>query len=204
MMPAMTRVYLARHGETDWNRVGRWQGHADVPLNDAGRAQAQALARRAGPLQIEKIYTSDLARARQTADVVADQVGLTAVIAPDLREVDVGSWSGLSRAEARRRHPAGYRRWLAGRTGWDDGETYEALHARAVAAFERICADQPGRTLLLVTHAGPIRAIASHALGLPSVLDRIRIGGGANGSLSLVERLEAGLQLAILNDEGHL
>jgi broad specificity phosphatase PhoE len=204
MMRLMTRVYLARHGETDWNRAGRWQGHADVPLNDAGLAQARALARRVAPLGVEKIYTSDLMRARQTAEPIADATGLRPVVAPDLREVDVGSWSGLAREQARERHPEGYRRWLDGRTGWDDGETYEELHVRAVGAFERICADQEGRTLLLVSHGGTIRAIASHVLGLRVTEDRRRIGGGANGSLSLVEGDGHGFRLAILNDEGHL
>jgi broad specificity phosphatase PhoE len=204
MMRAMTRVYLARHGETDWNRSRRWQGHADTHLNEAGLTQARALGRRLAALGIEKIYTSDLARARETAVLVGEAVGVTPVAAPDLREVDVGSWAGLTREAARARDPEGYRRWLAGATGWSDGETYEALHERAVAAFERLTADQPERTLLLLTHNGPIRAIVSHALGLPPTADRRRIAGGANCSLSLLHRHASGITLSILNDEGHL
>jgi len=75
----VTRILLARHGETDWNRVGRWQGHADPPLNDAGRTQAAELAERLAGDGIAAIYSSDLMRASQTARVVADRLGLAVV-----------------------------------------------------------------------------------------------------------------------------
>lgn len=162
----MTRILLARHGETEWNRVGRWQGHADPPLNDAGRGQAAELAERLAGDGIAAIYSSDLIRASQTARVVADRLGLPVVEDEALREINVGSWSGLTRAEVEQRFPEGYARWLGGEIG-HDGETREELTTRVVGAVERIAAAHPAGTILVVTHGGAIRAIRRHADGDP-------------------------------------
>jgi len=162
----VTRILLARHGETDWNRVGRWQGHADPPLNDAGRGQAAELAERLAGNGIAAIYSSDLVRASQTAHVVADRLGLAVVEEAGLREIDVGSWSGLTRAEVEQRFPEGYARWLRGDIG-HDGETREELSERVVGAVERIAAAHPGDTILAVTHGGAIRALRRYADGDP-------------------------------------
>ena len=178
----MTRILLARHGETDWNRVGRWQGHADQPLNDAGRSQAAELAERLAGDGIAAVYTSDLVRASQTASIVADRLGLTVVEDAGLREIDVGSWSGLTRAEVEQRFPQGYARWLGGEIG-HDGETREELTERVVGAVERIAAEHPEGTILVVTHGGAIRAIRRHASGDPG--DSIENCG--TSSLELVD-----------------
>jgi probable phosphoglycerate mutase len=162
----VTRILLARHGETDWNRAGRWQGQADPPLNDAGRGQAAELAERLAGDGIAAIYSSDLVRASQTARVVADRLGLAVVEDEGLREIDVGSWSGLTRAEVEQRFPEGYARWLGGELG-HDGETREELTERVVGAVERIAAGHPSETILVVTHGGAIRAIRRHADGDP-------------------------------------
>jgi probable phosphoglycerate mutase len=163
---ARTRILLARHGETEWNRVGRWQGQADEPLNETGRRQAAELAERLAGDGITAIYTSDLARARETADAVARRLGLEVVEDAGLREIDVGSWSGLTRAEVEQRFPEGFARWLRGEIG-HDGETREQLTDRVVAAVERIAAEHPSETILVVTHGGAIRAIRRHAAGDP-------------------------------------
>src|SRR6188472_891573 len=178
----MTRILLARHGETDWNRVGRWQGHADPPLNDAGRSQSAELAERLAGDGIASIYSSDLRRASQTAHVVADRLGLAVVEDAGLREIDVGSWSGLTRAEVQQRFPDGYARWLNGEIG-HDGETREELTERVVGAVERIAAEHPEGTILVVTHGGAIRAIRRHASGDPG--DSIENCG--TSSLELVD-----------------
>ena len=178
----MTRILLARHGETDWNRVGRWQGHADLPLNDAGRTQAAELAERLAGDGIAAIYSSDLMRASQTARVVADRLGLAVVEDAGLREIDVGSWSGLTRAEVEQRFPEGYARWLGGEIG-HDGETREELTERVVGAVEQIAAEHPEGTILVVTHGGAIRAIRRHASGDPG--DSIENCG--TSSLELVD-----------------
>ena len=161
-----TRLVLARHGETDWNRVGRWQGHADPPLNETGRRQAAGLADRLAGDGIAAVYSSDLARARETARTVAHRLGLGVVEDPALREIDVGSWSGLTRAQVAERFPEGYARWLEGEIG-HDGETREQLAERAVRAARTIAGRHAGETVLVVTHGGVIRALRRHAAGDP-------------------------------------
>lgn len=162
----MTTILLARHGQSDWNHSQRWQGFADRPLTEVGRRQAVELAERLDGTELDAIYSSDLQRARETAEIVARTKGLTVETTPDLREVDVGSWQGLSRAEAEERFPDGYGRWLQGGEGWDDGETYEQMSERVLSAIQRIAkAHAPGR-VLAVAHGGSIRAVHAAALGL--------------------------------------
>src|SRR5215211_9126850 len=103
---AVTTILLARHGETDWNREGRFQGHADPPLNRTGRAQAFDLSRALAAEKLAAMYSSPLRRALETAEIVAASHGLEPVTVDGLREVDVGSWSGLTRAEIEQRFPA--------------------------------------------------------------------------------------------------
>jgi phosphoserine phosphatase len=162
----VTTLLLARHGESDWNRAHRWQGHADRPLTERGRAQAADLAKRLREIPLDAIYSSDLERARETAKVVARSQGVEVTQLPALREVDVGSWSGLTREDAERRYPKGFRRWRAGGTGWDDGESYGEMSTRILTAVYEIADRHDGGRVLIVTHGGPIRAIHAAALGL--------------------------------------
>ena len=138
MMVGMTQLLVARHGETDWNREGRWQGHGGPGLNETGRRQAEALAARLGGLKIDALYTSDLARALETAEILAARIGCTPVLKRGLREVDNGDWRGLTRAQVRERNPAGYRRWLNGEPGWSGGESYEDMHRRVIETVQRL------------------------------------------------------------------
>jgi broad specificity phosphatase PhoE len=159
-------ILLARHGETDWNAEKRWQGHSDRPLTERGRTQAAALAERLDGTPLEAVYSSDLSRARDTGGVVAERQGIPLHTQRELREVDVGSWAGLTRPEAAERFPDAFRRWEQGYPGWDDGETYEQMTERVVEAVRRIAAEHEEAPALVVTHAGPIRALHSAALGL--------------------------------------
>lgn len=161
----MTTLLLARHGESDWNRARRWQGFADRPLTERGHAQATELAERLADIALDAVYSSDLQRARETAAAVARAQGLEATPLPTLREVNVGSWQGLTRDEAERCFPDGFRRWRAGGTGWDDGESYGEMSARVLAAVDEIAHRHDGGRVLIVSHGGPIRAIHAAALG---------------------------------------
>ena len=177
-----TRILLARHGETEWNRIGRWQGHADPPLNETGRRQAAELTERLAQHGISAIYSSDLRRASETAQVVGDRLGLDIVEDSQLREIDVGSWSGLTTADVEQRFPEGYARWQAGEIG-HDGETREELTERVVSAVERIARAHPGETVLVVTHGGAIRALLRHAAGDPGTV----LENAATVAFALVE-----------------
>jgi broad specificity phosphatase PhoE len=162
----VTIVLLARHGQSDWNVARRWQGHADRPLTEKGRAQATALAERLAHIELDGVYSSTLRRAADTARVVAEAQGLELVRLPELREVDVGSWSGLTREEAEERFPKGFARWREGFPGWDDGEDYDDMAQRVIGAVVEVALAHEDGRVLVVSHGGPIRAIHAAALGL--------------------------------------
>jgi broad specificity phosphatase PhoE len=161
----VTTILLARHGETDWNREGRFQGHADPPLNDKGHAQAAELSATLAREEVVAVYSSPLRRAMETAEVIAAAHGLEPIAVAALREVDVGSWEGLTRSEVEQRFPDQYARWLEGGQGWEDGETYEQMGKRVVAALLELAASHNGERILAVTHGGPIRAAFAFADG---------------------------------------
>jgi 2,3-bisphosphoglycerate-dependent phosphoglycerate mutase len=158
-----TTLVLVRHGETDWNREDRFQGHADIPLNEAGREQARDLVLGLGAESFQALYSSPLLRAYETAAILAESLDLEVERADDLMEVDVGSWSGLTRVEVEARFPQGFRRWLDYGHGWDDGETYDELGIRVVSSLQRIAVAHPEATILAVTHGGPIRSALAAA-----------------------------------------
>ncbi len=161
-----TTIVLVRHGETDWNRDNRFQGRADPPLNDTGREQARVLAGALSDESFAAAYTSPLRRAAETAATLADALGVDALPDGSLMEVDVGSWSGLTRAEVEARFPEGYARWLEYGHGWDDGETYDELGVRVVSGLVDIAAQHRDEVVLAVTHGGPIRSALAAAEGV--------------------------------------
>jgi probable phosphoglycerate mutase len=166
----VTTLLLVRHGETDWNSERRWQGHTDRPLNEAGRAQAEELAAALFDRGVDVIYASDLARAHETAMIVAEQLGRSVLIDPRLREVDVGDWSGLLQTEID----------AAGLTTWSGGETYDEMGERVVPAMLDLAGRHPGKTVLIVTHGGVIRACRASAAGLGYEESREQIGSMEN------------------------
>jgi broad specificity phosphatase PhoE len=163
---AAAAILLARHGQSDWNLEIRWQGHADRPLTELGQRQADALAERLAGVPLAAVYSSDLRRARATAEAAARLHGLRPVTLKALREVDVGSWSGLTRGEAAERFPEDYANWLEGGPGWRDGETYAQMAERVVRALRDIAERHLDEIVLVVTHAGPIRAAHAAAIGV--------------------------------------
>jgi broad specificity phosphatase PhoE len=170
----VTELFLVRHGETDWNRDRRFQGHADPPLNETGREQAHALATELAGEGIELVYTSDLARAVETAEIVAARLGTDVRSMRDLREIDVGEWQGLTWQEIEERYPAGARSWHEHGAGWESGETYEQLGERVVAALRRIASEHPEERVLVVGHGGTIRATRAFIEGLSVPESRTR------------------------------
>jgi probable phosphoglycerate mutase len=162
-----------RHAETDWNREKRWQGHGDLSLNERGREQARALADELEAVPYGAVYASDLRRAHETARIVAERKGLAVTPMRELREIDVGSWTGLSYDEVKERFPDEYEqmRTRTG-TGWERGETYAEMGRRILEALRRIAREHPSEAVLVITHSGPIRTVRAHALGLDFARDR--------------------------------
>jgi broad specificity phosphatase PhoE len=159
-----TTIVLVRHGETDWNRERRFQGHADTELNGSGRAQAAELADTLGDEGLSAVYTSPLRRASETAGIVAARLGLDVRPLEALREIHVGDWEGLTIDEVKERYPeSASADW---RAGWPGGETYDELGARVLPALVGLADEHPNERILAVTHAGPVRAALAAAMGL--------------------------------------
>jgi probable phosphoglycerate mutase len=180
----VTEILLARHGQTQWNAERRWQGHADPPLNALGRDQAHDLARSLAGERLDAVYSSDLRRAAETAEIVAGELGLPHETLPGLREIDVGSWSGLTTEEIQHADPGALDRVRELGYGWEDGETPAQLGERAAAAIRQIAAERPGDRVLVVAHGGTIRAIGAAAAGLDYAEYRRRVPVVANCEVS--------------------
>jgi broad specificity phosphatase PhoE len=179
-------VFLARHGETDWNLAGRWQGHTDITLNANGRAQARALAERMRSERIAAIATSDLARAHGTARIVAETLGMdVGLVDPDLREQAYGRFEGLTRGECAQRFPDEWARYVADPgSGPPGGESRSVLLERVIAAIHRVT-ERLAAPALVVTHGGVLRACLAAVPGAASGVPRV-IPNGSVFRLSTV------------------
>jgi broad specificity phosphatase PhoE len=189
----VTTLLLVRHGETDWNSERRWQGHSDQPLNDVGRAQAHEVAETLVGRSIDAVYASDLSRANETAEIIAARLGLPVTTDVRLREVDVGDWSGRLWSEIEASDPEAVERLQAGLKAWQGGESYEEMGARVVAAVLELAARHPGRTVLIVSHGGSLRACRASAAGVE--YHESRDGIGSLGNCAVVELHVAGDRL---------
>ncbi len=168
-----TRICFIRHGETDWNVEKRIQGQLDVPLNEAGRRQSATMACHAAGYAFAALYSSDLARARDTAQTLAHELArrdaLEVRLLPLLRERNFGLLQGLTGAEARARHPEAYARY-ASRDLEYDFETGESLHAfagRVAEAVQEMTRRHPGEMIAAVTHAGVLDILYRAATARP-------------------------------------
>jgi alpha-ribazole phosphatase len=198
------KLLLVRHGLTDWNIAQRFQGHTDVPLNEAGRRQAEALANRLAGASIDAIYASDLKRAGETARIIAARHSCAVTTDPRLRELGFGRWEGATYDEIQQRDPAALTRW---ETNVQDvsppgGETLNQLAQRVrsiLADLRRMHAEE---TTLLVAHGGSLQVLLCLALGLPiGMYWQFHI---ASASLSEVICTPSGGTLDLLNDSCHL
>jgi broad specificity phosphatase PhoE len=175
----VSTLLLVRHGETDWNRDGRWQGHSDTQLNDVGRKQAARLA--AALHGVDVVYSSDLSRARETAEILAARLELPVHVDARLRERSFGTWEGKTGPEIEADFADAHARWLAGEgPGADDAEPFEAFAARVHAFLAEAIERHPDETVLVVAHGGSIRVIHALARGLDYVRDHRSIPGVPN------------------------
>jgi alpha-ribazole phosphatase len=194
-----TTIYLVRHGSVVGAETRRFIGHLDVPLSPMGEAEAAALGRRLAGAKLAAAYSSDLARTRRTAEILAAPHGLEAVPLPEFREFSMGRWEGLTAAEIRALDPAAFEAWMAdiGRFQFPGGESLTDVSARAWSAFEGIAARHPGSRVLVVAHGGPNRIVMCRALGIPP--ERILALGQDYAALSVLERGPSGWALRLLN-----
>jgi probable phosphoglycerate mutase len=196
---------LVRHGETDWNVERRLQGHIDIPLNERGRAQAENTARSLAGMRFAALYTSDLARARQTAAAITRRLTMPEHIDPRLRERHYGLFQGLTYDEAARRHPEFYRRFTARELAFSFPECGESLHAfadRIRAALHEIALRHRGDHVLIVTHGGVLDIAYRIAAGRE--MESARDFPIPNAALNWIEHGPGGWRLRAWADERHL
>lgn len=183
----MARFFLVRHGETIWNREFKYQGQSDVSLTEEGRQQAQCLSERLKDEKFDFIYASDLGRTMETAEIIAKHYSLKVIPAAFMRELSFGIWEGLTYDEIIRKWPQEYKRWQ------DDpynlkppgGETLTELCDRTSVFLKKVATKHPDGRILVVSHAGPIRAILSVLLNLKqNFFWKFKI---SNTSLTIIE-----------------
>ena len=201
----MARIILVRHGQTEWNRVERFRGQADVPLNATGLAQAQATGRRvAATWRPVAVYASPLSRAVQTAQAIAQHFDLTVHPQTDLMDIDYGKWRGLTPAEVSERWPDVFYAWqhTPHTAQIPEGETLTRLRARGMAAVHRLVDRHAGQTFVIVGHTVINRVLLLGMLGLGN--DRFWHLGQQTCAINVIEVREGDFVLISLNDTCHL
>lgn len=198
-----TTLLLIRHGQTDWNAAGRWQGHTDIPLNEKGLAQAEALARRLHDWPIKAIYTSDLQRASATAQAISQTTGASVITDVAWRERFAGDLEGHTWEEIRTQMPE---IWAVLRQGSGEaptGETYSELRQRVAAAYQSILDQHPDEMIAIVSHGGTLHNFISYILGM-SPHQSVPFSLRGNTGLSIVQVEEHRAYVLLLNDTSHL
>jgi alpha-ribazole phosphatase/probable phosphoglycerate mutase len=198
------RLVFIRHGSSTWNDERRIQGQLDPPLSEKGRDQARKLGARFRDTQVDAFYSSDLARARETAEAIAEEIGRRPEYLAELREVALGEWEGLQRAEIIARYPEQWSRWTE-HPSWDivpGGEGTEAFETRVGAAIEGLIARHHSGQVLVVTHGGVIQVALLRVVGrssnglFPFTID--------NTSVTVLQGSPERLLVGGVNDTCHL
>jgi len=164
----LTRLVLVRHGRTEWNRVERYRGRADIDLDEVGRRQAEATAHRVAEWQVAAVYSSPLRRALFTAEIAARRLGLGVSVLPGLIDIDYGEWQGLTPDEAAARYGGLYASWLKSPQSvkFPGGEGLEEVRERASEAVYEVVGQHPRETVVLVSHKVVCQTLILSLLGL--------------------------------------
>ena len=165
----MTRIYLIRHGETEWNKTGRLQGHSNVLLSPEGIHQAQLLAEHMPFHNVDAIYSSDLSRAMETARILAAKLGLSVIQESGFREVNFGDWEGRNFSELATEVPEGFENFFTrpDKAHPPNGETFLEAQARALTALDEVIDERDEQSIIIVSHGAVIRLLLCAALGMP-------------------------------------
>jgi len=197
-------IFFVRHGLTDWNVQRRFQGTCDIPLNEAGLAQARTAAERCAQLGFERIYHSTLARAAQTAQIIADSANVPLIPCPGFNEVSLGAFQGLNHDEAKAQYPAEYAHYFADRVNAapPQGESLYQVQQRALKTLDEIEQDAEGcARIAVVSHGALLKSLLGGVAGIP--LGRSGGRDVSNGSISVVESSGGHRRLLTLNAVAH-
>lgn len=200
----MSNIYLVRHGETDWNKEDRCQGHIDIELNDEGVKQAEFVAERLLCEEIHAVYCSNLKRAFRTAEIIAKRSNLVITKSEALNEINFGEWEGLTFEEMRKRPDYDYSAWrLTPHTAGFPGEgSLHNVQKRVMKYVDEIILQNTGKNILIVSHGGVIKLIVLGLLGIGlEVYNKFYI---TNTSVSILHVDKDKRYLKTLNDTCHI
>lgn len=199
----LERVLLIRHGETDWNAQRRWQGYEPTALNETGFAQARALAKHLSARPIRALYTSDLPRALQTAEVIGAELKLTPEIDIRWREINVGIFQGHTSEEVEKLFPEELAQWVSHNLSYTvpKGESRLALQMRAYEAWQTVIKRSIGPEIAIVSHGGTIKALLRQLAGNHEPRLSIHL---TNTSITTFEHGRKGWELAGVAETPHL
>ncbi|XOQ26823.1 MAG: Alpha-ribazole phosphatase [Mitsuokella multacida] len=200
----MTKLIFIRHGQTEWNVLGRYQGQTDVALSPLGIEQAKKLAANFPVDKIEAVYASDLKRAMTTAKCVADRFHLPVTPCKSLRELNFGDWEGLTYDEIVAKWPEALSNFFQHPDilKIPNGESFPELRARALACVEKIVAKHPEETVAVVAHGAILRTILTAALHMD--LKYVWTIRQFNTAVNIVTYTESGTTVELINGTGHL
>lgn len=200
-----TRFYLIRHGETDWNKGGRYQGWTNIELNENGREQARLLGKRFAYLPLDAIYVSPLNRAIATAEPMAKAKGLTPIVDEHFKEINFGEWEGHTIQELSEKYGKVYTDFFDDPFSYPmPGEgSFQNVMKRAMAGFEELEKRHKGENIAIVSHGGLLRVMLVALLGLDNRF--YRKTWMTNTSITMLDVMEDGRRLLMtLNDKAHL
>jgi len=198
------KLYLVRHGESEWNKLQRIQGHKNIPLSEMGRYQASKLAKRLKNEEIDLIYSSDLKRAFETAKIVGDELGIEVTPLEAFREIRMGVWEGLSIEEVIKNYPEEHLKWMNEPHNFhlEGAETLLDLQKRSIKAVNKIFEANPNKNIMIVSHSATIKVIILGILNMDlSYYSKMSLN---NVSLSIIEFRDYNNVLKLLNDTCHL
>lgn len=200
----MTKIIFVRHGQTEWNVLGRYQGQTDIALSPLGIEQAEKLAAHFPVDKVEAVYSSDLVRAMTTARCVADRFGLTVEPRPELRELNFGDWEGLTYDEIVAKWSDALNNFFQHPDVLEipHGESFPKLRERALDAVEKIVACHPNQTVAVFAHGAILRTILTAALHMD--LKYVWTIRQFNTAVNIVTYTEHGTTVELLNGTGHL
>lgn len=200
-----TQIILVRHGQTEWNRVERFRGRADIPLNDTGVEQAAALAGRiARKFQPSAVYSGPLNRTVKTAEPIAKALGLTVEILGGLVDIDYGDWQGRTPEDVEVKYPGEYDVWLnhPEKARIPSGESLDGVRARALLAMEDVADRHSGQTIVLVSHKVICKVLLCTVLGLDN--SHFWNIEQDNAAMNIFERRDGNYLIKLVNDTSHL
>lgn len=195
-----TKLILIRHGQTTFSAKKRYGGLIDARLNNKGKLQAQNLYRRLKKEVIHKIYTSDKKRSIQTAKIIFKKMQIT--IMPDLKEINFGSFEGLTHNQVLKRYPNIYRKWLCSpfKTTIPKGESLICFRKRVLNVFGKIISNNRNKTICIISHGGPISIFITNILKSRDFWNKIP----KLASISIVEYKNNKAKIELLNNTSHL